>query len=408
MPSGRKCYWTSQCNVARSAPSQRHPSRLQADFVFVCPECQFLALDASGLLQHIAASTFCSASAPTKDGWAQLMGNGNGNSLNNRGDGNSSSDDEEQAISDGVPRAREISAPINWDTTASNSDSDSDQEPTEAPLAATTNIHEQYELEEVDEHDEFPATVDDQVHVFLADLCRRIQAPLYAYDEILQWAQEAKLSGYTFPTTAPTYKTLLSSLKKRLGLDHLQHGTAAIQKCGGGTLEFPVFEFESMFCDLIDDVRVSKHLLINFDDPTKTPEYNNQFLDEVHSGSWHRRTSDLLLEDENDVLCGIIFFFDRTHVANKDKLSLCPLMFTLSIIPRSVRNQPFAWRPLGYYPKLPSSLKKGNNMDTFTDSSTRCYPAWWVSKGKVALRVLLWPRMVRPRYFALRSPCAMS
>jgi hypothetical protein len=153
------------------------------------------------------------------------MGNGNGNSLNNRGDGNSSSDDEEQAISDGVPRAREISAPINWDTTASNSDSDSDQEPTEAPLAATTNIHEQYELEEVDEHDEFPATVDDQVHVFLADLCRRIQAPLYAYDEILQWAQEAKLSGYTFPTTAPTYKTLLSSLKKRLGLDHLQHGT---------------------------------------------------------------------------------------------------------------------------------------------------------------------------------------
>jgi hypothetical protein len=63
-------------------------------------------------------------------------------------------------------------------------------------------------------------------------------------------------------------------------------------------------------------------------------------------------------------LCDIIFFFDRTHVANKEKLSLCPLMFTLSIIPCFLRNQPFAWRPLGYFPKLPSAKKFGQNIDT--------------------------------------------
>ena len=39
-------------------------------------------------------------------------------------------------------------------------------------------------------------------------------------------------------------------------------------------------------------------------------------------------------------------------------------MFTLSIIPRFLRNQPFAWRPLGYFPKLPSAKKFGHNMDT--------------------------------------------
>jgi hypothetical protein len=58
------------------------------------------------------------------------------------------------------------------------------------------------------------------------------------------------------------------------------------------------------------------------------------------------------------------FFFNRTHVANKDKLSLCPLMFTLSIIPRWKGNQPYAWRPLGYFPKLPQAKKFGQNIDT--------------------------------------------
>ena len=62
--------------------------------------------------------------------------------------------------------------------------------------------------------------------------------------------------------------------------------------------------------------------------------------------------------------CLVSFFFDRTHVSNKDKLSVHPLMFSLSIIPRWLRNQPFAWRPLGYFPKLPSAKKFGQNIDT--------------------------------------------
>jgi hypothetical protein len=63
-------------------------------------------------------------------------------------------------------------------------------------------------------------------------------------------------------------------------------------------------------------------------------------------------------------LCGIICFFDCTHVANKDKLSLCPLMFTLSITPHHLWNQPFAWRPVGYFLKLPSAKTVGQNIDT--------------------------------------------
>jgi hypothetical protein len=48
-------------------------------------------------------------------------------------------------------------------------------------------------------------------------------------------------------------------------------------------------------------------------------------------------------------------------VADKDKLSLEPVLFSLSIIPRALWNHPFAWRPLGFIPKLPSSTSLGFN-----------------------------------------------
>ena len=62
-------------------------------------------------------------------------------------------------------------------------------------MTKTGHKYEYYDQED------FPTLPDDTAHVSLADLCRRIRAPLYAYDEILQWAQEAHLSGYCFPTS---------------------------------------------------------------------------------------------------------------------------------------------------------------------------------------------------------------
>jgi hypothetical protein len=98
--------------------------------------------------------------------------------------------DGEEAIPDGVPRARTLSHMINWN---SSSEEEEEEEDEEEQVAAMKNNDDKYEY--YDEN-EYPASPDDAAHVFLADLCRRIGAPLYAYDEILQWAQEAYLSGY--------------------------------------------------------------------------------------------------------------------------------------------------------------------------------------------------------------------
>jgi hypothetical protein len=216
------------------------------------------------------------------------------------------------------------------------------------------------------EETSFPAGVEDVVHVGLVDLCRRIKAPLYAYNEILHWAQDAKVQGYSFPMNAPHYSTFMSNLKKRLNVEDYVHKTTTVKAAGGGTVSFPVFDFQSMFLSLIDDPRIKEHLLINWDAPSRPPPFESGSLDEIHSGMWHECTSAKLLNpNSNDVLCGIILAVDRTHVADKDKLSLEPVLFSLSIIPRALRNHPFAWRPLGFIPKFSHSQSFGFNTKTY-------------------------------------------
>jgi hypothetical protein len=111
-----------------------------------------------------------------------------------------------------------------------------------------------------------------------------------------------------------------------------------------------------MFLSLIDDPRVKDHLLLNWDDPSSPTAFDSGSLDKIHSGLWYQLTSAKLVKSKsNEVLCGIILAVDHTHEADKDKLSLKPVLFSLSIIPLALRNHPFAWRLLGFIPKLPSS-----------------------------------------------------
>jgi hypothetical protein len=231
---------------------------------------------------------------------------------------------------------------------------------------ADADSHTSFDGYEFYDENNFPSGVDDVVHVELADLCRQIKAPLFAYNEILQWAQNAKGQGYSFPVDAPQYSTFIANLKKRLNIQDYVHKTSTVEAAGGGTVSFPVFDFRSMFLSLIDDPRIKDHLLVNWDSPSSPPPFDSGILDEIHSGVWHQSTTEkFITNDSNDILCGIILAIDRTHVADKDKLSLEPVLFSLSIIPRALRNHPFAWRPLGFIPKFSASKSLGFNAKTY-------------------------------------------
>ena len=90
--------------------------------------------------------------------------------------------DPEEDIPDGISRARAFNHIVDWSNSSSEEEEEEEEEQAEEEEQIVAKKDHKYEY--YDQKD-FPASPDDAAHVFLADLCRRIQAPLYAYDEIL-------------------------------------------------------------------------------------------------------------------------------------------------------------------------------------------------------------------------------
>ena len=115
---------------------------------------------------------------------------------------------------------------------------------------------------------------------------------------------------------------------------------------------------------LADDACCHKHLLIYWEHPSHGPSHKIVWLDDVHSAKLYADTHCMQIQsDSNEVLCGIILFIDQMFMADNDHQgSECPL-FTLSILPRHICNQPWAWRPLGFIPKFELHHSRGQNME---------------------------------------------
>ena len=69
---------------------------------------------------------------------------------------------------------------------------------------------------------EFLWTQNDIVQVSLLKLLHEIQAPLYVFDQIMSWAADAQLSGYTFRTNFRHRNKLMTALYDRLDIHGLK------------------------------------------------------------------------------------------------------------------------------------------------------------------------------------------
>jgi hypothetical protein len=123
------------------------------------------------------------------------------------------------------------------------------------------------------------------------NLVLEISAPLHSFHKIAQWAATANACGHIFkPDDCPHYKTYLKDLTKRLELESLSHTMEDVLVPWGGRVKFPVFEFRAMFQSLIDDPRLPKELLINWNNSSSIPPYDKDYLDEIHSAEWYHDT----------------------------------------------------------------------------------------------------------------------
>ena len=157
---------------------------------------------------------------------------------------------------------------------------------------------------------QFPKDQADLVKLELVNLVLEIGAPLHSFHKIAQWAARANSCGHIFkPDDCLHYKTYLKDLTKRLKLESLSHTMEDVLVPWGGRVKFPVFEFRAMFQSLIDDPRLRKELLIDWNNPSSIPPYDKDYLDEIHSTEWYHDTYKLYNIQDGTfvVLCGLIF-----------------------------------------------------------------------------------------------------
>ena len=84
---------------------------------------------------------------------------------------------------------------------------------------------------------------------------------------------------------------------------------------------------------------------------TNPLHYADKDIDNIHSAEWYANTCAQMVKDPTkEAVIAVILYTDKTQLSPFAHLGLEPLLFSLSIFKREMRNQPIFWRSVAYYP----------------------------------------------------------
>ena len=211
----------------------------------------------------------------------------------------------------------------------------------------------------------------------LIDYCDRANSKSREFlDDLLKIISDEMRVRKFNPALAPTTKTVREKVLKRYG--NGAHPVAGVFRMSSYSNPYLVSDHNALhsrrrdvlncvrYCvrkntiDLLNDRGLFgnlDNLVVNTTDPFLP--YNGQ-CDEILGGSWHRNTIQRLKTSEHgfnerlEFKLDYIFYADKTGTCDNQRYPLEPFMFTFAIFRRKIRNNPRAWRPLGFIPDLES------------------------------------------------------
>lgn len=149
----------------------------------------------------------------------------------------------------------------------------------------------------------------------------------------------------------------IKDLGEKYGLENLRPRILSVTTPSLGLeLELVVFPFGESFVSLLTSPSGTDpdNLLVDQNDPFKPPIIGGEdgFLGDVNTGAVHVAAHKEFCTGPNDLLSELFLFVDKSFVDLKGKCTLEPVMYTTGLYNREFRNQPEAWRPMGYLPNL--------------------------------------------------------
>ena len=193
-----------------------------------------------------------------------------------------------------------------------------------------------------------------RAEVTLLKILTELDAPLWAFRVIMDWAFDAHQSGYDFMPSQKTYRGQLHTISQWVGMAHMRPQVIQVPLPGkrpDDVVPVTTFDFISQFHSLLSDkeLNTDANLVVNTPDPFTQYTPPDGLLHECLSGSWYRNAwQHMETQTECNFMIPIILYIDKTQMSISGKLSLFPVQMSLSIFTEETRRTSRAWRPLGY------------------------------------------------------------
>ncbi len=231
----------------------------------------------------------------------------------------------------------------------------------------------------------------DHAMLDLHEILRPISAPIYIFDQLTEWAQKHQESFGVIGTTIPSRESFIKSISTRIYgkklSDDLKPSVRTIEipepkrkskrkkndndNDSKKTVKVTKFSLRASLASLMcnKELMTDENLLLDPNDPFSLPP-KSDVLDDLNTGWWHRETHKEICTSPNNILLPVVFFIDSGKVT--ERMSIEPIVFTLGLFKRRIRNLPNSWRTLGYIENLHNSIGDDDKNYT-TDYSHHSY-----------------------------------
>ena len=185
-----------------------------------------------------------------------------------------------------------------------------------------------------------------------------IQAPHFVYKQILHWAQKAYSDNYNFMPERKSRKAQINYLKNWTNFPEactpklVQVELSTTPGQPAQTIDITVFNFTGQLVSLLNDQSLFGDIAtldVNPKDVFGKYKVPGGKLSSINSGKRYKDAYQQMIQDTNkDFLLPIIFACDETKLSGGKKAGCWPLTFTTTLLNQKARNNPKAWRSLGY------------------------------------------------------------
>ena len=196
----------------------------------------------------------------------------------------------------------------------------------------------------------------------LLHLLNLAKAPLYLFDEIIKWI---KRSIYKYNIDFKhvkgfSRKIIIEKGRNKFDMKGLLPSITKVHlTTTNEQIDVVIHDFKQCLYSLLTDDHLMKpeNLILSDDNQLSfVPSKRYQIIDDIHTGKCYKMAYQKYIQNpDQELLCPIIFFIDKTHTDIHGRLCLEPVQFTLGIFNRDTRDKAKSWRTLGYIPNIPKN-----------------------------------------------------